>query len=92
MKDGGRNWVESYRIRVVSFSFTKKVKSLPLNCFYYAFACNMLMLLSKDLIKALKEKITDLSLTLVQAYASTQLYHIYLYVVMCVYLFWGHLK
>ena len=87
MKDGGRNWVESYRIRVVSFSFTKKVKSLPLNCFYYAFACNMLMLLSKDLIKALKEKITDLTLTLFQAYASTQLYHIYLYVVLCVYLF-----
>ena len=87
MKDGGRNWVESYRIRVVSVSFTKKVKSLPLNCFYYAFACNMLMLLSKDLIKALKEKITDLTLTLFEAYASTQLYHIYLYVVMCVYLF-----
>ena len=87
MKDGGRNWVESYRIRVVSFSFTKKVKSLPLNCFYYAFACNMLMLLSKDLIKALKEKITDLTLTLFQAYASTRLYHIYLYVVMCIYSF-----
>ena len=87
MKDGGRNWVESYRIRVVSFSFTKKVKSLPLNCFYYAFACNMLMLLSKDLIKALKEKITDLTLTLFQAYASTRLNHIYLYINICIHLF-----
>ena len=45
------------------------------------------ILLSKDLIKALKEKITDLTLTLFEDYASTQLYHIYLYVLMCLYLF-----
>ena len=47
----------------------------------------MLMLLSKDLIKALKEKITDLTLTLFQAYASTQLYHICLYINICIYIF-----